>query len=99
MTLDNMAERLRIVGKPLNEVQSESLKRFAKEKSSKETFYHDPEESRLFFIEASVEDNNCYIIHPNGDINHTWDESESNNFGMMVWYVGDELNIMLAYYF
>ncbi|MBO4293228.1 MAG: hypothetical protein J5881_02420 [Clostridia bacterium] len=100
MTLDNIIERLRIVGKPLNEKQMNALKKFAERRSSKGTFYHEPIKSRLFYVEAAVEDNRCYILHPNGDIDHTWDEceSESNAFGMMVWFVGDEPNIMIAYY-
>ena len=109
MTLNQMVQNLADNGKPLNEAQIQGLKIFVEKELSKkpfyhenensrEPFYHEPEKSKLFLIEASIEDINCFIIHSNGNINHTWDESEANVFGMMLWFVSNEPNIMLAYY-
>lgn len=98
MTLENISERLNLIGKPLADVQSEAIKRFAERIGSKKTFFHEPLKSKLFYVEASVEENNCYILHPNGSIDHIWDESEANSFGMMVWYDTEVCNIIIAYF-
>lgn len=98
MTIDYIVERMKYVGKPLSEEQIESVKKLTKKYGSN-VILHEPIESKIPYVEASVGEDDCYIIHADGTIDKKFDANDNDSFGMMVWKDDKHCNIIFAYYF
>lgn len=94
MTLEYIDERLKYIGRPMNAAQKAAII----DNFGNNACIHQPLESKVPLIEASVTEKHCYILHENGIINREFDENEVGCFGMMVWKDNKECNIILAFF-